>query len=200
MQVLNSVLADLLSRDSVEYFFLVSIGTGWYSTSLPYDITIGGVTYHSADGLMKADPPRLSKTVDREVYRLQFADPAFTLKAMFESGAAGLPVTVRMGFLNPSTTNMVDSTGTTVRVGAAFKNILDTLIVYQGTIDSHSFAQDFESGGVATIECSSPMSDLDMSRPFYTSREGIRQWNANDTAFDQIYDGSKQVVTKWGKK
>jgi len=172
-----------------------------YSTSIPYDITISnGTTYLASNGLQGVDPPRLSQTVDRESYKVVFADPNYLMKSYFEAGAVGDKIEVYIGFINPTNAALLGTDSVSVSPKAPFKNMSDTILAYRGSVDTHGYDVNFESGEVtATIEGSSPMSDLDMVRAFNTSRDAIRQYNAADTSYDQIYEGSGEIVTKWGK-
>jgi hypothetical protein len=202
MRVLTSVVTTLLRSSGVEYFFLVSINGTDFSTSLPYDVTMtDGRTYFADNGLVSVDPPRMSQTVDRESYKVQFADPSFLMRSYFENGAVGDPIEVRVGFMNPNVSgDMTGTGGVAVKPGAPFLDIRDTILAYKGTVDNHGYEIDFDNNTVlATIEGSSPMSDLDLVVSFMTSKDSIKQYDATDTAYDQIYEGSGEIVTKWGK-
>ena len=43
------------------------------------------------------------------------------------------------------------------------------------------------------------MADLDAVKPFYTTKDFVRQLNPDDSCFDQIYHGSGFVNLNWGK-
>jgi hypothetical protein len=202
MRVISAVVTNLLSKQASEYFFLVTLAGTNHFTSLPYDITMSdGITYLANNGLVAVDPPRMSQTVDREAYKIQFADPLFAMKGYFETGAVGDSVVVRVGFCNPHRAgNITGSDGVVVKPGEAFRDIRDTILSYKGTVDGHGYEIEFDNGTVmATIEGSSPMSDLDLVIPFMTSKDAIKQYDATDTAYDQIYEGSGEIMTKWGK-
>jgi hypothetical protein len=51
-----------------------------------------------------------------------------------------------------------------------------------------------------TIEGSSPMADLDLTKTFFTNRDSLRKINASDNSFDEVYAGSSEVSLRWGKK
>jgi hypothetical protein len=187
---------------NAEYFFLVGIGGTDYSTSLPYSIVMSdGITYNHDNGLVAVEPPRLSTTVDRESYKITFADPQFLMRSYFEAGAVGDSIVVRIGFLNPTTGLMTGSDGVSVAPGMPFRDLRDTIMSYGGVVDNHGYTLDFGEGNVrATIEGSSPMADLDLVKTFQTSKECINQFRSGDTSYDQIYQGAQGIVYKWGKE
>lgn len=201
MRATSSVVKSLIKANNVEHFFLVNIGDSDYSTSLPYDVTMSnGITYLAENGLVAVDPPRLSQTVDRESYKIQFADPNYLMRSYFEAGATGDKVEVYIGFINNTSASINGTDGVAVLPMAPFKNTADCLLVYRGTVDNHGYEINLgDNTVIATIEGSSPMSDLDLVRALYTSKDSIRQFDSTDTAYDQIYEGSGEMVTKWGK-
>ena len=42
------------------------------------------------------------------------------------------------------------------------------------------------------------MSDLDMVKPFISSKDGMDQKSATDTSFDEVYEDN-EITLKWGK-
>lgn len=200
MRKLGNAITSILQQGNVEYFFLVSIDGLDHSTSLPHNISMSNsTTYLSDNGLMAVEPPRLSTVVDREAYKVVFSDPQFLMRAFFEAGAVGRSIVVYIGFIN-SISGLVGSNGTVVVLGMPFLDMRDTICAYKGVIDGHGYEINAaDSTVIATIEGASPMADLDMNRPFFTSKESIKQFAAGDTAYDQIYEGSGEIITKWGK-
>jgi hypothetical protein len=73
----------------------------------------------------------------------------------------------------------------------------DVINVYKGVVDKPVINNDFETK-LAVLEGTSPMSDLDMTRSFVSSKDGMDQRSTTDTSFDEIYDGS-EITVKWGK-
>lgn len=201
MRNLGAVVSALMARSSIKYFFLVSIRGTDHSSSLPYNITMGnGTTYLADNGLIGVEPPRLSTTVDREAYKIAFADPQFTMKSYFEDGAVGDTVEVRLGFINPTDSPIVGSDAVDVQPGMPFLAMADTIVTYRGTVDNHGYTINFDENSVtATVEGSSPMADLDLVRTFQTSKECLKQFAPTDTAYDQVFDGSEEIIIKWGK-
>lgn len=202
MRELGTVVSALMAMSGVKYFFLVSIRGTDHSTSLSHDITMSNnVTYLADNGLIGVEPPRLSTTVDREAYKISFSDPNFTMKSYFEDGAVGDTVEVRLGFVNPTQNPITGSDAVDVLPQMPFLDLRDTIITYRGTIDNHGYGIDFAENAVtATIEGSSPMSDLDLVRTFQTSKECLQQFAPTDTAFDQVFVGSQEIIIKWGKQ
>lgn len=204
MLKLSNTVNQIIASRNIEYFFLVTIesaspifGTRRY-TSNPYDITMDDTfTYTANNTLLSVDPPKLSNTVDRASYTISFSDTDFLFKSYFEEGATGDAVTVRLGFINS-----LDVTLDGIAPGNYFPQIANSVLVYKGVIDGQKYQLelDEESSAVVQIECSSPMADLNLVKPFFTSKESMRQKNSNDTSFDSNYQGSGQIKLKWGKR
>jgi hypothetical protein len=146
-------------------------------------------TYYNDGRLIQIDSPRLSSTVDRELFKISFADPTFTFGASVDSGLIGKMVDVKVAFVNQSTQLPELDTS-------------NLLTVYRGKIDSTEYSVNTGVNGevVLNVSCSSPMNDLDMSKPFYTTKDATFGRDSSDTSFDQIYEGSGVLNLKWGKK
>jgi hypothetical protein len=199
MKTYSPNIKQLLELDNLSPYFLVTLelSTGTiYHTNTPMDVNIIGLGSFSSDNsLLAIEAPRLSSVVDRETYKITYSDNNFAFKALFESGIVGTPVTVYIGFYNSSEVVINN-----VLPGNPLNNIEDLVIAYKGFIDSHGHTTDVESEVTAVIECSSPMASLDLTKPFYTSRDSMRQINPTDTSFDDVYSGSKAINLLWGKK
>lgn len=191
-------IKSVLNNDSIEYFSMVRIesspGVNLYATTTYYnDIQLLPVsaTYHYvADGtLLAADPPQNTSTVDREQYKVAFADPFNTKRGDIESSLVGKIIECRLGFVDPVTSQ-------------PFLNIEDTIVVYRGRVDGASISIKAGSLGESIVQItgSSPMRNLDMKKPYYISKERVHQRNPNDTSCDQIYEGSGALIVKWGRK
>lgn len=182
----SSTLIQLLENPVIEAFYLVTVGT-YRTTSYFTDITYDSQLYLSDGKLLSADPPRLSAVVDRELYKIVLADPEYALGSL-TTNIVGDNFEVRLIFNDPTT-------------GNPYLNPADTILLYKGTVDSNAYAIDTNNAGEVAISISgsSPMADLDLSRPFYTGKEFIRNISNNDTSFDQVYDGSGNVNLRWGK-
>lgn len=197
MRTFSSNINQILLQDSITPFVMVSITATMLTrrdTSLPFDVTFDGTTYTSDNGLVSVEPPRLSTVVDRAVYKITYADEDFSMKAAFTNGIVGAPVTVYIGFIN-TTSYILNG----VNPGHPLLSTDDVLIGYRGVIDSYGYSSGTESGILAAFECSSPMSDLGLLRAFYTSQDSLRQFSPTDTAFNQVYAGSKAISLLWGK-
>jgi hypothetical protein len=196
MIILSPTVTAIINSNLMTFFYLVTLKNDMRFTSAPFDITMqDGHTYFADSGLIGVEPPRASSVVDRATYKIAFADPSQSFKDYFESGATGDDVIVRLGFFN-TLGYATDSTAP----GAFFRQLENTIIVYKGVVDSQTFNIDFGQGEItATIECSSPMADLDLIRSFFTNKDSMRTRNPNDTAFDQVFDDASEVQYKWGK-
>lgn len=187
MITFSSTIAALLQGASIESFYCVKIGT-YKTTSFNRDVTIGSDTYLSDGRLTVVDPPRISATVDREIFKVTLADSDFYLGNLFQSGIVGAILDVKLIFVDPATNSPILTTS-------------DILTIYKGIVDNITFGIQTGNSGETTITISgaSPMNDLDLTRTFYASKEYIRGRYPNDSCFDQIYEGSGPVNLKWGK-
>jgi hypothetical protein len=186
----SSTVVQILSNPTIEGFYLVDIQSGLYRTTSYFrDITLSnGVTYPNDGKLLAVDPPQLSSVVDREIYKISFADPDFTNGPAADYGLVGKTVEVRLGFVN-QTTKLPEL------------DISNTILIYSGTVDGTGYSINTAEIGssVLNVTCSSPMGDLDFRRPLYTTKDSMRSRDPADTSCDQIYEGSGQLQLKWGK-
>lgn len=185
MRQFSTDLQTVLDSDVIEYAFLIklSFNSTYYITSNSYDVVYEGNTYLADSGLFNVDSPKTSTVVDRESYTIMVADLLNEMLAEFKSNVVGKPVEVYLAFKDSSGDLMLSST--------------DVIKVYKGTVDKPSISNDFEEK-IATLEGTSPMSDLDLVRSFITSKDGMDQKSETDTSFDEIYEGS-EITIKWGK-
>jgi hypothetical protein len=191
MITFTNTVIEILSNPSLEAFYVVEIGNNLYRiTSYQRDITLSnGKTYISDGRLLGVDPPQLSSTVDREVYKILLSDPEFISGLDIESSFVGQFAEVRLCFVNPIT-------------GQPEVDIENTALIYRGTVDSAAYSIDTSIIGDVTlsISCSSPMYDLDLIKPVYLSKDYIRGLDSADNSCDQVYQGSGQLSLKWGKE
>lgn len=184
----STAISNLLQNPSVEAFYCVTIGS--YKTTTFYsNVTLSnGETFLSDGRLLSVDAPRISATVDRELFKVTLADPDFLLGAQFQTGLVGNNFEIRIILVDPVTNQ-------------PYLNLNDSILSYKGIIDNMGYSIETSNQGesILAISGSSPMNDLDLTKNFYTSREYIKTKYPDDTCFDQIYEGSGPVNLKWGK-
>lgn len=188
MITFSTAIQNILAQPVVEEFHLVRIGN-YRTTSYFYNITLSNGDVYLADGkLVGVDTPRLSSTVDRELYKVTLADNDYSLSTVVEGSFVGLPFEVRIGFVDQTTKQPLTT-------------ITDTLLAYKGIIDSGGYSINPADVGdvILQVTGASPMADLDATRTFYGSKDFIRSLAPNDSSFDQVYEGSGPVSLKWGK-
>ena len=187
----------LIATGNIMPFYLVKMdfpGNTVRHTTLPYDVTVGSLGTFAADnGIISIETPKLSNVVDREAYKISYSDPTMSFRSLFDAGAVGVTVTVYTGFINTYGTTLNG-----VAAGAPMLDQNDIVIAYRGIIDTHTIV--VNETVVVGIECSSPMADLDLVRTFYTDKNYARSISANDSAFDQVFEGSTVANLLWGKK
>jgi hypothetical protein len=153
-------------------------------TSNSYDHSFKGEVYSSSSSLLTFGPPRVSSSIDREIYELTFVDHDNAVQTELRIGATGRKVTVYAAWFNSSDQLLL--------------NEEDVLIAYEGLIDSGKVTND----GVmkqAILSVASPMATLDSIGGYIVSRDGMDQISTTDTSFDEVYIGGKTVNLKWGK-
>jgi hypothetical protein len=188
MRQTSATIQGLLMNPLVNPFFLVKIDT-YLTTSFYRNLTMDNGETYVADGkLIQVDPPRISSTVDREIYRVVLADPSFLFGETLEANLIGKLMSVRLGFVNTSTK-------------APYTEIANTIVSYQGMIESSAYEIDLSSQGEnkLVISGSSPMGNLDAVNTLTSSKTALRYIDLKDNSFEQIYEGSGSVVLKWGK-
>jgi hypothetical protein len=205
MRSYSNNVATILALQDISYFYLVELGPylnlSWVSTTKRYitlgvDKTIGGNLYSGNSKIISVDPPRMSSSVDRESYKITLVDPDYEFRGLFERGFSQINVKISIGFFNTSPGVLGG-----VAPGEPILSISDTIVVYAGKVDNQVYAVDMDDGGVlCTLECTSPMGAIAMSRPRLTTNDSIQQINPADTSFSQVYKGSKGVGLLWGKK
>ena len=190
----------LLTQQNIEPFYLIQLispQNTFYDTNTNFPITISGIgTFLPDAGLLTIDSPKFSSvSVDREAYKIGYLDPTGEKKALFESGITGSKLIVRVGLFN-TTGSVLDG----IPPGMPMTDINDLIIAYSGTVDVQGYTIDPENGSIIVgLECTSPMSTLDMTKSFYTSKENLKTINIKDTAFDFINEDSKKYILLWGK-
>jgi len=207
MKTISPAILAQLNSDKTEVFILIEYDINALgipaeaTTTAPYDITMSnGITYTANSKLVSADPPRLTSVVDREAYKISFADVDNVYRAMFDAGVVGKKIKLTFGFINKLSTTAVGSNGINVLSGTPFKDMRDTICIYQGAVDTSAIDFNFSEGKVtATFESSSPMGSLDMRNTFMTSKQSMRDKYPNDASFDVIHVGSGASLLKWGK-
>lgn len=185
MRQFSTALQTVLDSDVIEYAFLIklSFNSSYYLTSNSYDVVYDGNTYTANSGLYNVDSPKLSTVVDRESYTIVVADLLDQMLAEFKLNVIGKPVEVHLALKDAN--------------GDLLTSTTDVINVYKGTVDKPSISNDFDEK-LATLQGSSPMSDLDLVKSFITSKDGMDQKSATDTSFDEVYDSS-EITIKWGK-
>jgi hypothetical protein len=186
MIVLSETISEILRQPSVESFNLITVGT-YYATDYVHDLTVDGHLFTADGKLMAVDAPRLSTVVDRAVYKASFADPSVIFGSYVDDGIVGVNFEVRVGLINSS--------------GAPLTDLADTILAYKGKVDSAAYSNNMDTVGEVVLELTgaSPVANLDMVSDFHTSKNFIKDINAADTCFDQIYEGSGAITLRWGK-
>jgi len=184
----SNTIANLLQQPSIEAIHLVKIST-YLSCNYFRNLTLSNGDTYLADGnLLGVDAPQAISVVSKETYNIAFADPEMIYGGFAEEGLLGRVIEVRLCFIDPST-------------NLPLLDLADTILMYKGHISGTSYKVSTAVLGssVFHVEASGPMSDLDKTKNFYTSKFFIQSLNPNDNCFDQVYEGSGAVNMRWGK-
>jgi len=189
-----------LNQDAISVFFLVQwriSGDGYLylrHTTFPIDIYIEGLgNFLALNGLNSVDAPKLSDTIDREVYKISYVDENLEMLNWVVNAGIGTQCTVYIGFINT-----LDYAMGGAEPGMPMRNKEDLIMSYQGMVDTYGYTINADGEFISTFDCSSPMAALDVVRPIFTSPDAIKVINANDTCFDEVYKSSAPVTLHWG--
>lgn len=185
MRQFSTAVQTVLESDLIEYAFLIKLEftQTYYLTSNSYDVVYEGNTYLANTGLYEFDSPKFSTVIDRESYKVVISELFGEMLPEFRANVVGKPIEVLVVFRDAN--------------GDLLLSAGEAIHAYKGTVDKPSISNDFEQK-LAVLEGTSPMSDLDLVKPFITSKDGMDQKSATDTSFDEVYDGS-EITIKWGK-
>lgn len=185
MRAFSAAVQTVLDSDLIEYAFLIKLefNSNYYFTSNSYDVVYDGDTYLANGGLYEFDSPKFSTVIDRESYKVILSELLDEMMPEFKLNVVGKPIEVFAALRDANGQLLLDTT--------------DVINVYKGVVDKPTINNDFDTK-LAVLEGTSPMSDLDMVRPFMSSKDGMDQKSATDTSFDEVYDSS-EITLRWGK-
>jgi hypothetical protein len=203
MRKLSAAVLQLISQPELKPFIMVQVTTPTVQlldTTAGFDIALPSIgTFSANNGLLSIDPPKITNITDRSSYKISYADPTFSKRALFESVITGSQVTFYTGFFN----TIPNTTLNGANYGEPLINMEDILVGFQGIVDTQGYTVDPTNGTViAVIECSSPMASLGMTKSLYTSSDSSAQRlpiGTTDTAYNMVYAGSLPVAMLWGK-
>jgi len=186
MRTLSAAALAALNLSDPKFFLLAEIAfdVPVRATSLPYAVTYNSNTYYADTAVVSFGPPKVSNSVDREVYELTLIDNSNEFQAYARGGINGTSLTVYAGFLDANDQPLL--------------NTADVFIAYKGFIDTAVVSNDGATK-LFIIKAASPMGNLDATGGYLVSKDGMDQVSLTDTSFDDIYNGSKPINLKWGK-
>jgi hypothetical protein len=181
-------ISNLLLGDVVESYFLVDLGNGFRKTSNAFSVTFNGNVYTADGTLLTVEPPQMSSTVDRQAFKVVMSDVNMEMGVLAESGMLGTPISVYMGFIDLAT-------------DLPYTDSANFLTIYSGHVDGVSYRYDTSLMGERAfiLTCTTPMGDLDLKKPIYTSQDYLDKNYPGDTSYQQIYEGSGPIELRWGK-
>jgi len=196
-------IQDRMDSNNLEPFLLLRIGPNAADTvellytTLPYDYTWANPpgddkTYISEGRLISIDPPRVSNSLDKETFKVGLSDSDRTLRATIDSWKMhGAPFVLLAGAVN-NTPNTINGT-------PAGRPFPDMLTSYKGTVDTWSYVITPDEQIVLSVEGTSPVAALDLKRTLLTSKIHLEQRYPADTSYDQVMEGSNEIILLWGK-
>lgn len=187
MRTFSANVEAALERGTLEPFYLVAIhfaGGVQRMTSLPHNYSYDGDQYISDGKLLSFAPLKNNNVVDRSAFKITLSDIDGSIQTEFENGAIGKDIQVWVSFTDEN--------------GVPLQNYEDVVPVYSGTIDKPFIRNDFDTI-TATIEGSSPLSDLDAVNSYMVSRDGMDQISSTDTSFDAVFEAT-EIEIRWGRE
>jgi hypothetical protein len=150
-----------------------------------FEIEHNGQTYLPDGRLMEVDPPEIDSIVDRQSFTIALADPQKDLYAETDN-IMGKEVYVFVMPFN-AVTGEKESSG--------------VVLAHSGVVTGMPFEFGLGSLGqvVCKLQCTSPIVNVDASRPFYGSHDFYMRNFPDDDSFIQVYQGSAQINSKWGR-
>ena len=152
-----------------------------YLTDAPTNVTVGANEFNSDGGLLTVSPPATQGQIDRDIFNVTLSDITHEYRTRLLAEAAGVPVTVVMGFA------LADGSLTTLRVP-----------VYKGVISGvrHSITDD--QSPISAIECTGPLTKLTQATHRSTTEDSQKFYHSDDTCFDRSFDTENKVTLQWG--
>jgi hypothetical protein len=178
-------ILTLLDNSNVGFATLVEFNwnSNYYFTDIGYNVTWNGQLYLRDNPLVGSEGLKYSNVVNREAFNFQVSLLDSAMQAEFELGIIHKPIKMRLVF----TIDNVPQLG-----------LNDTLLLYDGLVAKADTAiNEYEKLGL--IECTAPLSSLDAIGTIFTTKDGIKPLNVNDTCFDLVSEGSDETSLKWGK-
>lgn len=206
MKKLSDIVLDYLEDGFFSSFYLIKISLDSidiYYSSLPYDVTFEGNLYIANSNLVNINAQKMSTIVDKETFKIKFADPDFIFRPYCDNMSVNGNISVRIGFFN--TSNLpIYSTGNLgpFKPSTPILDPLDMITVYEGYIEKPTYIFSQNDGILLELECSAPLGALDANNVMYTSTFSLKQripYNVIDTCFDQITLGGKRQEILWGR-
>lgn len=198
MRTYSSSIQQIIASGNISIFYLVEIIGKTFSirhTNLPYDVSVPAIgTFSSSNSLKSVEAPRQSSVVDREAYKITYTDNSYDMAGIFAAGITGAKVAVYIGFMNTTETTIGDAPP-----GFPILDKNEMIVGYKGFVDAPSHTVNPDGEITAIIECSSPMADLGLVKPFVTSPEQVHRVDPTDTCMDEVFTGSSRVELEWGK-
>jgi hypothetical protein len=187
MKNVGQFILDQLDRKNTKVFMLVKINlysNQFLVTSLPYKVYFQGEPYSPAMGIVSFAPPKTTTSLDKQTYELVIQDASGEHQTEIKNGVTGKEVSIFVGFLDNQNKPRLDSS--------------NLFVAYEGMIESAAIALNKEEK-LAKYKLSSPMAALDARSGYLASKAAMGQINPNDTCFDEIYIGVKNINYSWGK-
>ena len=177
----QALLTDPLAED----FFCVQI-KDIFATSHHSQVTTQAYTFVPSGILAQIAPPETSSSVDRSLYEVTLVDSHADHVGLYEQDLIGSVLHVQIGFVDPAT---------------GLPDIDSLFTLYKGIVQGFdvTFETEVEGQIVLKVTGSNPMAALDGTSSFYTNRASARALNPVDSAFDQVYEGSRSLTLLWGK-
>lgn len=185
---ISPIVQQILNEPAISAFFMVRTAGGMRKTTYPADLEFNGETYINDGAIIGLELPKMTSVVDRQRFKLTFADTYLDFAAIAENSLIGQTVEVWMSFVDLSTNKPI-------------LNPVDVILIYKGAVDAPAHQLNTGDGSTMqfALDCASPMADLDRTRTYFASQDYADKNYPGDNSYEQIFQGSGPVSLRWGK-
>jgi hypothetical protein len=170
---------------NLKHFNMLKIGTSLRFTDNSFNVVFSGEEYIAEFPVMEIQLPTFNTIVNREMAVLNLSDVALEFESLLYYAGIGTPVWLYRGVYDADNQPLL--------------NTQHVELMYKGYVDKTPRAEKDGQRFIA-MTTTSPMHDLERSRPIVASKAWARSVDPTDTSFDHILSSKKSTELGWGKR